>query len=219
MRKTFDRRVVSEAALRFIRACQSRVPCHLAGGAALSGAYLNHRLSGDLDLFCHELEQARMLTSQLSDIADEAGVEARLLRDSGSHVRAELTMDGSRLELDIVYESIPDLEAPPPPVESVVVESLPDLRASKLTCLLSRSEPRDLVDLYFLEQAGFPPEADLPLALKKDAGIDPAVLAWLLRSFPVEPLPIVLEELTTSQLTTYRDELAERFRKIAAAEG
>ena len=39
-------------------------------------------------------------------------------------------------------------------VEGVQVESLLDLRANKLTCILSRSEPRDLVDLLFLDRAG-----------------------------------------------------------------
>ncbi len=40
MRETFDRRVIAASVLDFVRACQSRVPCHLGGGAALSGAYL-----------------------------------------------------------------------------------------------------------------------------------------------------------------------------------
>jgi len=30
----------------------------------------------------------------------------------------------------------------------------PTLRAAKLTCLLSRSEPRDLADVWLLERAG-----------------------------------------------------------------
>ena len=83
----------------------------------------------------------------------------------------------------LVHEPLPDLEAPPPPVEGIIIESLTDLRASKLTCILSRSEPRDLVDLLFLERAGYRVEDDLPLALQKDAGIDPGILAWLLGRF------------------------------------
>ena len=51
MRETFDRRVVPAAVLDFVRACQIRLPCHLGGGAALSGAYLGHRTTGDIDLF------------------------------------------------------------------------------------------------------------------------------------------------------------------------
>jgi len=61
---------------------------------------------------------------------------------------------------------------------------------------------------------GFP-ENDLPLALQKDAGIDPAVLAWLLAEFPIAPLPDMLVELSSEQLTAYRDELSERMRRQA----
>jgi hypothetical protein len=81
--------------------------------------------------------------------------------------------------------------------------------------VVSRSEPRDLVDLYFLDQAGFPPERDLEIALRKDSGIDPGVLAWLLGQFPTQPLPPMLEPLTAKQLETFRDALAERLRRDA----
>lgn len=119
------------------------------------------------------------------------------------------------VEIDVVHEPIPDIEPPPEPVEGVVVESLVDLRASKLACLLSRSEPRDLVDVLFLERAGHRPEEDFELALRKEAGMDPGTLAWLLRSFPVEPLPKMLEPLEADELSRYRDELADRFKALA----
>jgi hypothetical protein len=96
-----------------------------------------------------------------------------------------------------------------------VIESLADLRASKLTCILSRSEPRDLVDLYFLDQAGFPPVRDLEIALRKDSGIDPAVLAWLVAQFPTRPLPAMLKPLAVDQLVAFRDHLAESLRRVA----
>jgi len=91
--------------------------------------------------------------------------------------------------------------------------------ASKLTCLLERSEPRDLVDLLFLERVGFTPEADLGNAARKDAGIAPGVLAWRLKQFPVEPLPTTLSPLSVDELRSYRDELAERFRSLALPVG
>lgn len=215
MRSHFDRRVVPEAALALVRACQARVPCHLAGGAALSGAYLAHRLSDDLDLFCHDATEHRTLVAELPAAAAEAGATVRIVRGSPSHVRASASFGDRTFELDLVHESLPDLEAPPPPIDDVVVESLADLRGAKLTCLLSRSEPRDLVDLLFLERAGFPPEADLALALRKDAGIDPGVLAWLLATFPVEPLPRMLLPLGAEELRRYRDALRERMRAVA----
>jgi nucleotidyltransferase AbiEii toxin of type IV toxin-antitoxin system len=216
MRNAFDRRVVPDSVLEFVRACQSRVPCHLGGGAALAGAYLGHRVTGDIDLFVHDAEGMRTLVGLLPSAAVDAGIGVTLLRDVGHLVRAQLeTSVGNSLEVDIVHEPVADIAATPPPIEGVVVESLIDLRANKLTCILSRSEPRDLVDLYFLDQAGFPPERDLEIALRKDAGIDPAVLAWLVAQFPTVPLPAMLEPLTSDQLERFRDALAEKLRSIA----
>lgn len=215
MRTSFDRRVVSETALAFIRACQERVPCHLGGGAALSGAVLAHRLSNDLDLFVHDREDHRRLVAALADAAADVGARVSFRRDERTHVRAELALSDRTLELDVVHDSLTDLEPPPPPIDGVIIDSLADMRASKLTCLLSRSEPRDLVDVLFLERAGFTPEADFALALKKDAGMDPGVLAWLLRDYPVRPMPIMLTPLTSDELERYRDDLRERFKRIA----
>jgi hypothetical protein len=217
MRKTFDRRVVPNFALDFVRACQARIPCHLGGGAALAGAYLGHRMTGDIDLFVHDGGDMRALVGLLPSAAAEAGITVTLLRDVGHLVRAQLAAkDGSSLEVDVVHEPVADIAAPPPPLEGIVIESLADLRASKLTCILSRSEPRDLVDLYFLDQAGFPPEQDLDIALRKDSGIDPGVLSWLLTQFPTRPLPVMLEPLTAEHLEVFRDALAERLRRGAA---
>lgn len=219
MRSSFDRRVLPEEVLSLVRAAQQRVPCHLGGGAALSGAHLAHRLSRDIDLFCHRTEDVRVLVRELGTIAAEAGILAEIVRDAGTFVRGRLRLpSGQDIEVDLVHESTGDLE-PPQTLDGVLVESLSDLRAAKLTCLLSRSEPRDLVDLLFLDRAGFPPEADLSLALQKDAGIDPGVLAWLLGQYPTGPLPMMLCPLTEQELRQFRDELRERFRKLTVPEG
>ncbi len=217
MRETFDRRVVPAPVINFVRACQSRLPCHLGGGAALSGAYLGHRMTGDVDLFSHDRDDMRSLVALLPDAAAEACVSLTILRDVGHLVRGRIEADDMAIEVDVVHEPTVDIEPPPSPIEGIVVESLTDLRASKLTCILSRSEPRDLVDLYFLDRAGFPPDQDLEIALRKDTGIDPGVLAWLLSQFPVEPLPRMLEPLDAHELKQFRDKLAKRLRSTLAA--
>lgn len=211
---SFDPRIVPDAVLAFVRECQRRVPCHLGGGAALAGVHLRHRLSRDVDLFSHDAAEMRVLARVLPDAAAEAGGSLRVVRDAGSLLRAVLDHRGAAVEVDVVHEPAADIE-PPQSVDGVWVESLADLRASKLTCILSRFEPRDLVDLLFLDRAGHPPERDLPLALRKDAGIDPGVLAWLLGQFPVEPLPAMLSPLAPEELARFRDEIGERMRRVA----
>ncbi len=212
MSEGFDRRVIPDEVLSLVRACQHVVPAHLAGGAALSGAHLGHRLSKDIDLFCHRAEDVRTLVRSVDDVAKACGAEITVVRDAGTHVRARVRLGEGEMEMDIVHEGVPDIR-PPDSVEGIWVESLEDLRASKLTCILSRSEPRDLVDLLYLDRAGFPPEKDMSLALRKDGGIDPGVLVWLLGQFPTRPLPKMLEPLTEAELLAFRDDLRERLRK------
>jgi len=215
---TFDRRIVGPEALGFLQACQRVAPCHLGGGAALAGLHLRHRLSADADLFVHEPTAHRDLVRALPDLGAATGTPVKILRDAGGFVHARLDLPTGPLELDVIHEPVQDLEPPPPAVEGVVVESLVDLRVNKLTCIVSRSEPRDLVDLLFLDRAGYAPERDLTLALRKEAGIDPAIIAWLLGQFPVEPMPIMLKPLDSGALRTFRDELRERFRRLAVPE-
>ena len=215
MLSQFDRRVVPDSAIEFVRACQRRVECHLAGGAALAGAYLGHRLSNDLDLFVHDRSSHRLLVSVLSDVAAEVSGRVELRRDAGTHVRGELMLPDRTMELDVVFEPVADIDPSARQVEGLIIESLADLRASKLTCLLSRSEPRDLVAVMFLERAGYRPEDDFELALRKDAGMDPGVLAWLLNDFPVAPMPQMLVALEPEELLAYRNELRDRFKRMA----
>lgn len=214
MRVEFDARVVPPEVVRFLQALTARAPFQLAGGAALSGVYLSHRLSRDVDLFCRDAASQRRLVNVLNDAAREAGGVARIVQDAGSFVRAEVTIGAHRFDADLVVDGAPLLDEPRV-VEGVSVQGLADLRASKLTCLLSRSEPRDLVDVLFLERAGFAAEEDLRLAAQKDTGMDPGVMGWLLGQFPVGPLPEMLSPLTEPELRAFRDDLRERFRTLA----
>lgn len=215
MRASFDRRVVPQRAVDLLRAVQGEAGGVLGGGAVLSGAWLRHRLSRDLDLFFDGVPAVREALARLPGLAAGAGVGVSILRDAGPFVRCALDLGAQQIELDLVHEPLPDLGGAGGAVEGIAVRSELDLRASKLTCILSRSEPRDLVDLLFLDRAGFPPEADLPLALAKDAGIDPAILVWLLSSFPVAPLPEMLVPLSAADLVAWRAELGDRMRVLA----
>ena len=129
----FDPRIVGPRELSFLRAARRVAPFHLGGGAALAGVHLRHRLSADADLFVHARDAYRDLVRALPDIGAVNGTPVSVLRDGGSFVRARLELSNGSIELDVLYEPVPDLEPAPPPVDGIVVESLVDLRANKLT--------------------------------------------------------------------------------------
>jgi hypothetical protein len=82
-------------------------------------------------------------------------------------------------------------------VGNILIDPPQEILANKLCALLSRSELRDLIDVYALEQAGFRVEDVLPLAQQKDGGLTPAQLAWVLSQIDLSSLPegkIVLVE-------------------------
>jgi hypothetical protein len=55
-----------------------------------------------------------------------------------------------------------------------------EILANKLCTLLSRAEIRDLIDVRALEDAGYRIEDALSAASRKDGGLTPAQLAWVL---------------------------------------
>lgn len=90
------------------------------------------------------------------------------------------------------------------------MDSVEEIVANKTRALVGRQELRDLVDLYFLEQAGFRVEDYLEDAATKDAGVSPAVLAWLLASFPIgDDLP---GGIAASELKRFAQDLEHRMR-------
>ncbi len=218
MEPGFDSRIVPPSVRAVIRACQSRAESRLGGGAALAGHYLRHRFSADADLFFLQADSHRAVVSALPAVANDTSSRIEVVRDAGSFVRARVETSETKVELDLVHDPVARIEPTPAPVDGIVVDSLADLRANKITCILSRFEPRDLVDLLFLDRAGYPPENDLGLAIRKDGGVDPGVLAWLLGQFPTAPLPRMIEPLSENQLRAFRDHLRERFRRIAVPE-
>ncbi len=109
----------------------------------------------------------------------------------------------------------PVLAREPSWVGAVRVESLRDQRANELVAILGRSALRDLVDLYFLDKAGWPADEGLPDALRKDAGTDPGWLAWAIAQVEIHELPGMITDLDLGDLARYRDDLVTRLLDAA----
>src|SRR5262249_47737112 len=67
------------------------------------------------------------------------------------------------------------------------VHSLREIAANKLCTVLSRSEPRDLVDLKLILESGVDLSSALEDAARKDGAADPATLAWVLSEISIGP--------------------------------
>jgi len=168
----------------------------LSGGAALAGFHLAHRRTHDLDLFTTadiigEGERALALA------AEALGATIEKIQTAPDFRRRIVRRGEEAVVVDLVRDRTPQGPMPKQSFGDIRVDPPQEILANKLCALLSRSELRDLIDVYALEQAGFPVEDALPLAEKKDAGLTPAQLAWVLSQIDLASLPegkIVLYE-------------------------
>jgi predicted nucleotidyltransferase component of viral defense system len=172
------------------------------GGAALAAVHLHHRTSEDLDFFLMRPVEPH-----------EAESIGRVLATSSTRVDIEVV--GPRTSLLLrrgrgVFGRIDFAFYPFDPIgrrtswRGLAVESLLDMTVNKVQAILTRLQPRDFVDLFFLLREG--PQKDLDKLLdlvraKFDVGAHRMGLAARLllvhdlRDLPRMIRPVKLEEL------------------------
>jgi predicted nucleotidyltransferase component of viral defense system len=180
------------------------------GGAALAALHLHHRMSEDLDFFMsRELEAA-----ELSPLA------ATLANASTS---TELEVVGPRTSVILLRRSrqvgrIDFAFYPFDPVgkrnawRGLITESLEDMTVNKLQAVLTRNQPRDFVDLYFLLREGPLRDLDALLDLvraKFEVGPHRLGLASrLLLAREVKELPRMIRPVKLAEMTAFFEERA-----------
>jgi predicted nucleotidyltransferase component of viral defense system len=187
---------------------------YLTGGAALVGFYLGHRETHDLDLFTleNEIETGAALAR---DVARRLGATMESLQTAPDFRRLLVKRGDEAVVVDLVREQVFQLAREKREINGVRVDSPEEILANKLCALLSRSEIRDLVDVRELELAGFSVEAALPVAAKKDTGLTPAQLAWVLHQIDLGGEAQLAGNVSATELRGYLDDLIARLKKWA----
>ncbi len=191
----------------------------LTGGSALGLFYLQHRFSYDLDLFSSEHVEWIEIDGIMRLCTQDIGAELELLRDAPTFRRYRLTTADHSEIVDIVMDVSPQVDQDKPWVDNVQVDTLHEIMLNKITTLISRSELKDIVDLYFIEKEGFRIETYFEEAQQKDGGLDPSMISLLLDSVSVAELPdYMIKPLTLGELQTFVDDLKRRMALLAYPE-
>ncbi len=188
----------------------------LTGGAALAGFHLGHRTTDDLDLFARDAPAFERGRFVLADVAAALGGELQVRQDAPGFKRMVLTRGDEGLVIDLVKDTGPQLHPDKLERDHIVVDPADEILANKLTALVGRAEERDLIEVMFLERAGYPVEAALPAALTKDGGCTPATLAWLLSEITIPDGAVLPASVSPAELRAYVTELIARLLVLAA---
>ena len=175
----------------------------LSGGAALVGFHLGHRDTDDLDLFVTEdvLEEG---LAALGAAVRELGAISEEILTTPDFRRRLLRRGGESVIVDLVRERVDPAE---------------EIMANKLCTLLARAEVRDLVDLRALEGAGLALQDALNAGTRKDGGLTPAQLAWVLSQIRIGDDARLPGGVAVPELREYLRDLIERLSRLARPKG
>ncbi len=186
----------------------------LTGGAALSGFYLSHRDTADLDLFTPE-DVLREGEAALHRAASEVGATVENVQTATDFRRRLLSRGVESVLVDLVLDRVPQGPEAKMVFGSIRVDPPGEILANKLCALLSRAELRDLIDVMALERAGFDVEVAIALARRKDAGLTPAQLAWVLSRITIGDDSKIPGGVTPAQLRSFLTDLQGRLTRMA----
>ena len=124
----------------------------MTGGTTLAVFYLHHRTSEDLDFFSVQFRDLGTIDLSLK----RAFKKDLSLVQSSREFFSYLIMG---IKVDIVFDPLSSLETRPlvglETGKQIFVDTLDNIASNKLSAIVSRSEPKDLIDLYFIGHLGW----------------------------------------------------------------
>ncbi len=152
------------------------------------------------------------------EVALSLGATIEAIQTSPDFRRLLVMRHDEAVVVDLVHEYVFQLDDEKGEINGIRIDSPEEILANKLCALLSRSEIRDLVDVRALEKAGFSLEDALPVAAKKDTGLTPAQLAWVLHQIKLGDDAQPPDDLAVAELRGYLNNLTDRLKQLAFPE-
>jgi len=186
----------------------------LTGGGALAGFHLGHRETHDLDLFAlHPIMDDGVRA--LRQAARDVGASWREVRTAPEFRRVLLSREDDSVIVDLVIEHSAQVCPEKPAHGSVRVDPAEEILANKLCALLGRAEIRDLVDVRALEGLGLSLTDALAAGERKDGGLTPAQLAWVLSQIAIGDDAGLPGGVGPTELREYLNGLVDRLARLA----
>ncbi|MEA2085100.1 MAG: nucleotidyl transferase AbiEii/AbiGii toxin family protein [Thermodesulfobacteriota bacterium] len=167
---------------------QLEVDFYLSGGTALSRCYLNHRYSDDLDLFVNNHPKFKQQCEIIVNYFKSSPLDITVSTASETFVRIFLEKEQLNLKVDFIndvsfhYGSIEKFEL------FNRVDNWRNILSNKI-CALSRMEPKDYADIFFIaKKFSFDWLNILEEAGKKDLWVEPIEVSRLINEFQVDLL-------------------------------
>lgn len=156
-------------------------PFYLTGGTALSRGYYNHRYSDGLDYFVNDRSEfqgiSELVVEKLLKTFRDVEVDLK-----GEHFY-RIFVGQEKLKIELINDVPSHVGILITHPYLGIIDSKENILANKLTAVVNRVLPKDMVDLYFLLKDGLSIRQPLLNAHSKAAGISPLFIAKIFAEF------------------------------------
>jgi len=159
----------------------SDTPFYLTGGTALSRGYYNHRYSDDLDYFVNYRPDFMKLSDIQTDKIRKIFNDIKIAVKDKYFYRVFVA--GEKLKIEMINDVPSHAGTLMNHPELGLIDSKENILANKLTAVVDRALPKDIVDIYFLLKDALDLKKALTDAESKAAGIAPLLIAKILAEF------------------------------------
>lgn len=181
----------------------------LTGGTALSAFYLHHRYSEDLDLFTDKDDVFQKVDQPVNQACQMLNIESIPIRITTFFKHFQIGTIEESLTLHFSKDYTPHIK-PPMVANNIVVDSIIDITTNKICTALGRTEIKDLIDLYFLDRAGYTIADYFEAAQQKDGGLTYESLAYTLSQFEISEIPpFMIKSVSIAELQQFLDSTIE----------
>jgi len=187
-------------------------PFYLTGGTALSRGYYNHRFSDDLDYFLNDHPDFPRISDRMVEDLKAVFPDLKIgIRDTNF---CRVFVVSEKLKIEMINDV-------PSHIGNIVdhpvlgrMDSKENILANKVTAVVDRSMPKDIVDIYFLLKDGLDIKKALLDADSKAAGISPLLVAKVLTEFDYQLLDTEIKWVTPISAVIVKDCLQAISRSI-----
>lgn len=167
---------------------QLQTPFYLTGGTALSRCYFQHRFSDDLDLFVNQNADFVQLAEKiLAALHKDFAVE--IISKTASFYSCQVD---HLLKVDLVNNVSFRFGEPKQTKIFSKVDNIENILSNKLSALISRDEPKDVVDIWAIATNEIIDWREIfTSANSKAVGIFPPEVAKRLSKFPTDLLQLI----------------------------
>lgn len=182
---------------------------YFTGGTALSGIYLHHRLSDDLDFFSEDKFDTLAILNLITEWSEKHHFQVTSQESEVVRIFLLEFSDKEKLKVDFGYYPYKRLRKVEP-IDFVEVDSLFDIAVNKLQTIHQRSDVKDFVDLYFLLKEFTVWDLIEAVRMKFKIELDPyTIAADYLKVEKFEDLPKMLVPFSLKDMQDFYKEKAK----------